>query len=85
MPEAGKFYMIANGVCMFPASQASMEPNCGMLTRDKKVENLDLVSKWNRVALRSIRVSSMQPPRASRLLAKLSWAVDDAVKICKRG
>lgn len=83
-PQTGLPYTTIVSSHTYQMSKTDMYPKCAVMTTEKEIFNDDFVVKWNNVLLSVIRDLKVAPPVASRQMAILHTAIDDALGSCRR-
>ncbi|EFC38247.1 PAP2_haloperoxidase domain-containing protein [Naegleria gruberi] len=83
-PATGQYYVSVVSSHTFPVSQTDISPKCAAITTEKDIFNEDFIIKWNNVLLATVRDFKVAPPVASRAMAIVHSAVDDALGFCRR-
>ena len=83
-PLTGQPYTTIVSSHTYQMSKTDTSPKCAVLTTEKDIHNDDFVVKWNNVLLSVIRDLKVAPPIASRQMAILHTAIDDALGNCRR-
>ncbi len=68
----------------FPTELTAIAPKCAVITTEKDTFDEDFVVKWNNVLLSTIRDLKVVPPIASRAMAMVHSAIDEALEDCKK-
>ena len=68
----------------YQSSLTDLSPKCSVIMNNKDIFDEDYVVRWNNVLLALIRDGNVDPPVATRAMAILHTAIEDAVDDCKR-